>query len=355
MRGARPSIFLLLFAATCTRAPTRLEVRPLAAGEWIVLDRSERGALLQLNHTRAPDIRMFTDRLVPVVTDTFSLHAGETIIPLLRVTGGVFYTTLPGGPRLQRSPTDAQLYAFEHEDAIWVFRAPGSMTRLTRDDGLDSLRAKQREGEVILYWTVNPVWSGDGRFISFLSNREAVRAGTRGQSIWIVDPDRGAQRALYAAPHISAHVDGVFGEAFVFSSSGAPGVFSVHPRSRTVTRLGDGYVMGGHESGDALLLNQEGRLVLLHGSRTDTLPDPPAGHVWSTRASFSPTAERLALFSTDQAGGYVLHVLDAKGAVVPSFPLSAPPSYGPAWTTEESLIFTISERGSLQTFVAQLR
>lgn len=348
-------LLVFVVAGGCANQPTRLEVSPLAEGEWIVLDQSERGALLQQNHTREPSIRMLTDHLSAVVTDTFSLHAGHSIIRLMRVGGGAFYTAAPGGPRLLASPADPLVYAFEHEDAIWLFRAPDRLQKLTQDDDLVSLRTRQREGEVILYWSVNPVWSGDGKFISFLSNREAVRGGTVGQSIWVIDAGTGSERALYDRPRESAHVDAVLGEEFVFTSSTAPGVFTVHPRTGNVARLGAGYVMAGHRHGAALLLNNNGRLVRLNGSTADTLPEPPAGHVWSTHAAFSPAAEWLALFSTDQAGSYTLHVFSANGSAISPYPLPAPPSYGPAWNTESSLIFTVSTRGSLQTFRAELR
>jgi hypothetical protein len=272
-----------------------------------------------------------------------------------RISGGAFFTTLPGGPRLHRSPVDPRLYAFEHEDAIWVFKAPDGMNKLTLDDDVAALRAKQREGEVILYWSVNPVWSGDGTFISFLSNREAVRADVRGQSIWMIDAYTGVQRPLWAVPNASAHVDAVFGEDFVFSSSHAPGVFSVHPRTRAVTSVGNGYVAAAHPAGAALLLNDNGKLILLHNDTRDTLPDPPAGRTWSTRAAFSPSGRRVAVFSTTMAGQHILHVFGAQGEAIEPAALNAPPSYGPAWTSEDALIFTTSERGALNTFRATLR
>lgn len=345
---------LVMLTAGCGRAPTRLAVRPLAPGEWTVLDHSERSALLQLNHTREPTLRLLTERLQPVVSDTFSLHVGDRIMRMLRVGGGAFYTLLTG-PQLRRSPTDPRLYAFDYDDAIWVFKTPDSMNRLTLDYDVDSLRLRQREGVVILYWSVDPVWSGDGKFISFLSNREAVRAGTAGQSIWMIDAYTGVQRALYAEPGVSAHVDGVLGEEFVFSSSHAPGVFAVHPRTRAVRRLGDGYVMGGHPRGVALLLNDQGRLVLWHQDAADTLPPPPAGQVWSTQAAFSPSGERLALLSTDQAGRYVLHLFRGSHPLVPPYELPAPPVSVPAWTSESALIFAIAPRGAVQTLLAELR
>ena len=349
---------LLLLAGIicgCRNEPSRFAVEPLADGEWIVLDRSERGALLMLNHTRVPTVRILTDRLAPVVTDTFSLHVGDRIIPFLRIAGGVFYLTMPGGPRLERSPADPLIYAFEHEDAIWLFRAPATIRKLTLDDDLDVLRAQQREGEVILYFAVNPVWSADGKFISFLSNREAVRAGTRGQSIWLIDVAGGGQRPLYDESGASAHVDAVLGDAFVLTSSAAAGVFGVRPRDASVTRLGDGYVMAGHPAGQAVLLNDDGRLVLLRAASRDTLPAPPAARIWSTHASFSPSAARIALFSTDQAGGYWLHVFDGGHELGEPFAMPAPPASGPTWVTEESLIFATAERGKPRTFRATLR
>jgi hypothetical protein len=287
--------------------------------------------------------------------DTFSLHVGTSVIPFLRIAGGVFYSSLPGGPRLQRSPADSRLFAFEHADAIWVFRTPDRINQLTLDDGRDSLRARQREGEVILYWSVHPVWSADGKSIAFLSNREAVRARTGGQSIWLIDAYTGVQRALYDVAGTSAHVDGVLGEDFVFSSSSAPGVWAVHPRTKLVRKIGDGYVMAGDPQGRALLLNRDGNLIVMRSNGQDALPPAPAGQVWSTHAAFSPDANRVAVLSTDQAGSYSLHVFEHASAVTEPLLLPGPPAHGPAWTGNKSLIFTVSNRGRLQTYFARLR
>lgn len=356
MRSRRRVVAVLALAACgCAREPTRLELKPLADGEWVVMDSSERGALVQLNHTDPPTVRLLTDRLTPVATDTFSLHAGESVITLLRIAGGVFYTSLAGSPKLQRSPTDPGLYAFEHDHAIWTFKTPDIVNKLTLDDGLDSLRARQREGEVILYWSVNPVWSAAGRSIAYLSNREAVRAGIGGQSIWMLDAYTGTQEPLYDVAGTSAHVDAVWGEDFVFSSNRAPGVWAVHPRTKAVRRIADGYVVAGDPRGRVLLLNHDGGLVVLRADQSRRLASPPHGQVWSTQADISPDAERVAVLSTDRAGSYSLHTIDADGKMTAPLLLPGPPSYGPAWTSNESLIITVSQRGHLQTYLARLR
>jgi hypothetical protein len=357
---------LLIAVVGCTRSPATLEVGPLADDEWITMDPSIPAYLLHRSrdaHPRAerqaapplPVIRVLRERLEDVAVDTFSLQTGRASVSLIRLDGGSFYAPLLGQPHLRRSPADDQRYVFEHLDAIWAFETPDIMRQLTHDNGLDSLRALQREGEVILYWSVDPVWSGDGKFIAFLTNREAVRGGRRGQSIWIIDANTGVQRPLYDPPDVSAHVEAAFGAEFVFISNRDPGVFSIHPRNRRVTKLGNGYVLAGHPAGAALLLNENGALVFLRSETRDTLAAPPGGHVWSTRATIAPSGDKVALFSTDQRGEYVLHVLRPGTPALPGYRLPAPPSSGPAWTDDHSIIFSVQNAVMQRTYRAVLR
>ncbi len=339
-------------ALACQRVPTHLEVSRLADGEWIVLGHSDDGAIVRLSR----DLDRFgvvTDRLVPATKETFSIRVGSNDISLARINGGQYYASLDGQPQLRRSPADRALYAFEHEDAIWVFKTPGSINKLTLDADLDTLRTRQREGQVILYWSVDPLWSGDGKFIAFLSNREAVRAGQRGQSIWMIDAYTGVSRALYDSAGVSVHTEGALGDEFVFISDRDPGVLAVDPRTRQIRKVGDGYVLASHRRGSSLVLNDNGRLEFVRDAERDWLPSPPAGHVWSTHGSISPDGERVALFSTDQAGVYMLHVLG--GPAIPGFTLPAPPSQGPAWVSDNALIFSVQPRGQPQTWRAVIR
>jgi hypothetical protein len=349
--------------ANCDRA-TRLDIQPLADGEWIIVHASERGGFLRKTRdmqprrerqpfAMLPEFVWLGDTLTPVRADTFSLAVGATRISFVRLQRGEFFASLTGQPVLQRSPVDSQLYAFEHDDAIWVLKAPDTLHKLTLDYDLDTLRTRQREGAVILYWSVNPVWSGDGKFIAFNSNRESVRTGAPGQSLWIIDAYTGVQRPVYDIAGESVHVEGAFGEEFVFISNQRSGVFAVHPRTRAVRKLGDGYVLARHPRGAAILLNNNGALTLLRGDARHELTHPPAGEVWSTQAAIAPSGHLVAIYSTDQAGSYTLNILGAN--TITPIKLPALPSHGPAWFDDRTIIFSVQERGNLRTYRAVLR
>jgi hypothetical protein len=362
---ARLALLVVVCATvSCDRAPTRVEFEPLADGEWIIIDTSERGVLLRRTRDMQPrrerrsvadlpEFALLGDTLAAVPADTFSVAGGETRMTFVRLQNSEFFATLDGQPALYHSPVDPQLYAFEQDDAIWVLKRPGTLHKLTLDYDLDTLRTRQREGEVILYWSVNPVWSGDGKFIAFNSNRESVRTGARGQSLWVVDAYTGVQGPVYDVAGKSVHTEGAFGDELVFIGDHEPGVFAVHPRTRVVRKLGDGYVLAGHPRGLAILLNNNGALTLLQGNARQELPGPPAGEVWSTQAAIAPSGDMVALYSTDQAGGYTLHILGANAIEPVSLP--ALPSHGPVWSGDRTIVFSVQERGDLRTYRARLR
>ena len=350
--------------AGCDRAPGRLDIQPLADGEWTIVDANDRGTVLRKTRDMQPrrerqlvpaipEFALLADTLLPLRADTFSLDGDDARFSFVRIRGGEFFATVTGQPVLQPSPTDSQLYAFEHGDAIWALKAPGTLHKLTLDYDLDTLRTRQREGSVILYWSANPVWSGDGKFIAFNSNRESVRTGMAGQSLWIVDAYTGVQKSIYDVAGESVHTEGAFGEEFVFISNRRPGVFAVHPRTRATRKLGDGYVLARHPRGITLLLNNNGALTLLRGNAPRELADPPAGEVWSTQAAIAPSGDMVAIYSTDQAGRYSLHVLGPN--TITPVTLPALPSHGPAWSDDRTIVFSVQEQGNLRTYRAALR
>ncbi|HEY0306009.1 MAG TPA: hypothetical protein VGC44_13645 [Longimicrobiales bacterium] len=365
LRARVPACLLVASAAACARPPSELQVTPLAEGEWVVAGHAGTAAILQQTRDiqprasrgapeQLPRLAALRDSLTPLPVDTFTVSAGANPIGVVRIGAGRMYAAATGQPRFLPSPTDTLLYAIEQMDGIWVFKAPDEMHKLTLDDDRDTLITRQREGAVILYWSARPVWSADGKFIAFLTNREAVRARTRGQSMWAIDAYTGIQGPLVRAPGQSVSTEGVLGEEFVFISDAQPGVFAVHPRTRAIRKLGDGYVLAGHARGRALLLNENGRLRLLKRDASVNLPAPPTGYVWSTQAAISPSGKWVAVLSTDQAGVYMLHVMDGESAL-PPFRLPGPPSQGPSWLDDASLTFSVQERGTLRTYRARLR
>ena len=269
---------LCVLALGCEREPSELELREIADGEWHVLHAADDGAILRRAHAgvrrsrpRGPiDPQPFAELhdtlLRSLDAETVTVSASGTRVELLRVDGGRLYVS-QAGQQLIRSPANPRWYVLEEPHGLWLFKAPRSLTKLTTDEGLDSLLARQQEGRVILYWSASPVWSGDGKYISFLTNRKAVRTGTVGQGVWVVQANNGEQRDLHSPDHASLHVDGVLDDEFVFSSSKTPGVLSLHPGTAEVSKLGDGYLMASEPRGRGILINEDGVLKLMRRRR----------------------------------------------------------------------------------------
>jgi hypothetical protein len=336
-------------------APERIVITTLAEGEWIVLDATSQPAIL-LHQSRAsarlaitPQIGALRDSIITVAHETFSSRIGQDEIQLTRTWVAdreVFHAALRA-PDLIRSPADPDLYLTEYKDGIWIWKASHrSWNQLSLDHGLDSLRAQQREGEVILYWTSGPVWSGDGQFIGFMTNRTGVRTGTATQGIRVVQAGTGIEKTIYDSVGVSVHIDGVLGEEFVFSSSAAPGSFAVHPRTGVVRKLADGYVMGFHPGGKGIVVNQDGQLTLYRADDRQALPPPDSGFTYTSHAFFSPNGKRMAVFATDGRGTYSLHVYDRHANRVLRAPVAAGPSYGPAWASDATIIFAAARASS---------
>ena len=352
-------------------APDRIEITPLAEGEWMVLDATSSSAvLLQMGSTArasarggarsgGPVIQVLRDTLEPATTQALSARVGANTLQLTRVqTGdGDFYFNPAGTPRLIRSPAQSHLYAFEHEDAIWVWKASDStMNKLSLDDGLPALRARQREGEVILYWTADPMWTGDGAFISYHTNRTGVATSTATQGIRVIQTGTGVEKTIYDSIGTSVHIDGVHGEELVFSSSSAPGVFAVHPRTAATRAVAPGYVMGSHPGGRGLVVNQNGQLSVITSEGIDSLPAPSSQFVYTSHAHFSPSGKRVAVFSTDERGTYALHVYDIERERMFTAAIAGGPSYGPVWASDATVIFAAARPSSpLLTYRADMR
>lgn len=374
---------LPLLLCACAPQPQTIELTSLATGEWIMVDADGAGAVMaQVASARVregrpdtavgrpfipdrrgppasgPQLARLRDTLEVAAPDTVRLTLERSAIELLRV-GDVFFSP-SSSLRLIRSPVDAHRYVFERDDAIWLFAAPDTITKLTRDDDVATLRGRQREGVVILYWSTEPVWSADGRHVAFITNRESVRGGSERQSIWIIDVADRSARPLVSQPHTSAYTQGVLGDSFLFSSNRTPGVLSVHPVTGVIRVVSDGFLLGGHPAGAAALIatgDAERRTAWVH--RPDTayaLPPPAAGFVWSTQARISPAGDRVALLATDLAGAYRLYVFSDDRSEPLWVDLHGGPTLGPAWVDESALVFASSAGAEpVRTWIARLR
>ena len=362
----KPYLLIALSALACARAPSRIEIAPVADGEWHVLHTRDDGALLRYverggrrerGSVVEPRLAVFSDTLRPVRFDTFSLAAGKSSVHLANVDNGRFFFA-PNGPQLIPSPKNEEVYAFEHEHGIWVFKSrERSVNRLTSDAGLDSLLAKQREGEVILYWASNPLWTGDGDFISFVTNRAAVRAGVRGQQLWVVNSNTGIENDLFVAPGVNAHNDGVFEDDIVMSSDRAPGIYIVSPRDSSAARISDGYLVTYEKHGNGILVNDNGQLLLFMGGeeQPERIPAPAPGLTWTPTASISRAGRRVAVYATDGSSKYILYVFTVGKPAMVSSELPGLPVTPPVWISDRDMIFTAAAlRAEPKTYRARV-
>jgi hypothetical protein len=245
---------------------------------------------------------------------------------------------LPGrSPALEHPPADPSLAAFGEDDHLWLLEA-GGVRRLTveRTAGfaLEELRARQREGEVILYWAAVPVWSPDARRIAYVTNREAVAAGRSGQSVWVLEVASGVERPLLEGIDVSYRPVGwLGGELLVIG--GDPGLWAVDPASGARRLLAEGMPIATTTNGSAVAVaagwgaETAIRVITSEGAE-HVAPPPAAGWSFAQQGALAPDGRRLLL----QAGRggwterwYLVH--DAEGGEL--IPVGEPGPAAEAW------------------------
>lgn len=369
-RLKRLSIRLFAIASlltACSDPPRALELSLAAEGEWIVRGIGENGVVVihmpgdaarRGRQLPSPRVGLMRETIESIDAQTIQLKLDTASLDVVRADG--LYFSLPG-PQLVRSPAAANRYVIEYADAIWLFAAPDTVIKLTSDDDVAELRSRQREGEVILYWSVDPVWSADGRYVAFITNRESVRGGTETQSIWVIDIEKRQHSPLVVLPSAAAHTEGVFGEEFLYTSSSSTGVLAVHPQTANSRRLSEGLLLASHPRGEAVAItagNPEARDIWIFGWRFDALRLATPGErlTWSTQSHFSPSGNRFAVVATDNAGFYRLHVFMEETRTSLSVDIPGGPTTQPFWISESALIFSSGKPGeALRTWVVRLK
>lgn len=242
-----------------------------------------------------------------------------------------------GTPSLSQSPVDAGTSLVERDHRIWLRDATGRQRQLTADTTGEhrfaELFARQREGEVILYWATVPLWSPDGKLVAYVTNRESVRAGTQGQAVWIADIATGAERPLLSTPGKAYRHAGWLGGELLFFGDAAPGVWAVDPRSGVQRAVSDGYVTATTRDGSAVAITRGDSVVVLSRGVETGLPAPPPGFRYASDAEFSPNGQRLAIALSDGRGGSQVRVFEtASGrSATLAYPDSLSPTHRPTW------------------------
>jgi hypothetical protein len=248
------------------------------------------------------------------------------------------------------SPVDPGAALVERDHRIWLRDRSGRLRQLTADTTGEhrfaELFARQREGEVILYWATVPMWSPDGRLVAYVTNRGSVLAGTPGQAVWVVDPATGVERPLLSTPGKSYRHAGWLGEELLFFGDAAPGVWAVDPGSAAQRFVSDGYVSATTGDGSAVAITRGDTVVVLsRGVETD-LPAPPPGFRYASDAEFSPDGQRLAIALSDGRGGSQVRVFEmsSRRSATLAYPDSLSATHRPTWRDADHLQLIVQVR-----------
>lgn len=206
----------------------------------------------------------------------------------------------------------------EERDGLWLVnddaRRRVTAMRVGPYD-FESLAAKQREGEVILYWAAAPALSPDARTIAYATNREAVHGDALGQSIWMVDLTTGAERALLYEEGRSYRPVGWLGDDVVYIGD-TPGVWSIDTATHARAQLSVGTWLAVAEDGHAVAIADnvpdDPRVrVVLNGGTVD-VPAAPNGASWLAQASFDGAGQLHLEASADSGRSRTRHVFDPR-------------------------------------------
>ena len=233
---------------------------------------------------------------------------------LVIACGGASDDTPPGTRAAERARPTVE----EERDGLWLVdgdtRRRVTATRVGAYD-FDSLAAKQREGEVILYWAAAPALSPDARTIAFATNREAVQDDARGQSIWLVDLATGAERALLVDEGRSYRPVGWLADDVVYIGDES-GVWTIDTATQVRTQLSRGTWLAVAEDGDAVAVAenvpQDPRVSVVLPGDTVAVPAAPNGAGWLAQASFDSAGHLHLEASADSGRSRQRHVFDPR-------------------------------------------
>ena len=195
----------------------------------------------------------------------------------------------------------------EERDGLWLVEG-GARRRVTATRvgsfDYDTLAAKQREGEVILYWAAAPALSPDARTVAYATNREAVADDARGQSIWLVDLASETERALLFEPGHSYRPVGWLDDDVVYIGD-EPGVWTIDTATNTRSQISSGTWLAVAENGRAVAVADDvpddPRIRVIVPGDTIEVPRAPRAATWLAQAVFDG-AGRLHLEASSDSG-----------------------------------------------------
>jgi hypothetical protein len=352
----------------------------LPPGAWGIVSRDdqmtvlarlpERNTSVRRTSGQRPAARVSNDVLVFSGSATpTSTQAILRQVPVEGIRGGVMpvrfvaaggrqiaFNPAGAGPRLIPSPADPTVYVFELAGTLRRLTAGGivslAVADVVRNFNRPALLAKERPEGHYLLWAADPLWSSDGRYLAYATNREAILAGTTDQSIWLVD-DAGRERPLLAGSGESFGAIGWLGNTLLYTD-GSGGISSVDVPSGKRRRDIPGFHLAVDRQGISLAYavgatpEQRKVTVLQRGAPFD-VPAPAAGYIYEAYADFSPNGNALLLIARTSEGRTRLTVFSLLTRSIQSVDLPGVPQSSllinrPAWVQNDAVLVTTAER-----------
>lgn len=301
-----------------------------------------------------PTTAQSTLRQVPVA----GVRGG--LMPVRVVDAGgrqIAFNPAGAGPRLIPSPLDPSVYVFEQAGTLRRLSSGGEVSPavadVVRNFNRSALLAKVRPEAHYLLWAADPLWSSDGRYLAYATNREAILTGTTDQSIWLLDVDAGRERPLLAERGESFGAIGWLGNTLLYTD-GSGGISSVDVPSGKRRRDIPGFHLAVDRQGTSLAYavgatpEQRKVTVLQRGAPFD-VPAPPAGYIYEAYADFSPNGNALLLIARTPEGRIRLTIFSILTRTIQSVDLHGVPQSSllinrPAWVQNDAVLVTTAER-----------